>query len=280
MAVIRHQTLLGVSSATDREPPARLGAVPTGVVATGRDAGSAERAAGSAYQDRGPTAKDVGATAFVLGPALVRFTGVAEGDMADPTGTDATVERRRRSVVDRPWFWLHQVHGAAVVVGSPEDEIGQAADASVSAVPGVALAIMTADCAPVAFASPEGIIGVAHAGWRGLVAGVIEETVAAMRRLGAQSVVAALGPCIHTECYSFGADDLDAAAERLGPAVRGVTSDGRPSLDIPAAVRVALGRADAALIADVDICTACSAGYWLWRARRDRSRQATVVWRP
>jgi YfiH family protein len=212
---------------------------------------------------------------------LVRFTGVAEGDMADPTGTDPTVERRRRSVVDRPWFWLHQVHGAAVVVvGSPQDETGQPADASVTAVPGMALAVMTADCAPVAFASPEGVIGVAHAGWRGLVAGVIEETVAAMRRTGAHSVVAALGPCIHAECYSFGAEDLDVAEERLGPGVRGVTSNGQPSLDIPAAVRIALGRADAALVADVDICTACSAGYWSWRARRDQARQATVVWEP
>jgi YfiH family protein len=212
---------------------------------------------------------------------MVRFTGVAEGDMADPTGTDPTVEHRRRSVVDRPWSWLHQVHGAAVVlVESPGGAAGHDADASVSAVPGVALAVMTADCAPVAFASPEGVIGVAHAGWRGLVAGVVEETVSTMRRLGARSVVAALGPCIHAECYPFGADDLDAAAERLGPGVRGETSTGQPSLDIPAAVRIALERADAALVRDVAICTACSARYWSWRAGRDHARQATVVWRP
>jgi hypothetical protein len=216
-----------------------------------------------------------------LGPAWVRFTGTADGDLADPTGIDAAVLARRRSVLDRPWTWLVQVHGAGVaIVESPGGGAGRTADAAVSALPDAALAILTADCAPVAFASAEGVIGVAHAGWRGLVAGVVEETVAAMRALGALSVVAALGPCIHAECYAFGADDLDTAVDRFGPAVRAETAAGRPALDIPRAVRVAVDRADADLVADADVCTACSGGHWSWRARQDRQRQATVVWRP
>jgi polyphenol oxidase len=201
--------------------------------------------------------------------------------MADPTGTDPEVLARRRAVLDRPWTWLTQVHGAEVAVATrPGGAAGQAADAAVSAAPGAGLAILTADCAPVAFASPEGVIGVAHAGWRGLFGGVIEETVASMRRLGARSVWAALGPCIHAECYAFGPEDLDVASGAFGVAVRGETSDGHPALDIPKAVQVAVERAGAELHADAGICTSCSEAHWSWRARRDRQRQATVVWLP
>ncbi|MDQ6613255.1 MAG: polyphenol oxidase family protein [Actinomycetota bacterium] len=214
-----------------------------------------------------------------LGPAMVRWTGKRDGDMGDPTGVDAVVQGRRRSVIDLPWTWLTQVHGAGVaVVDGPGGSAGVAADAAVSAAPGVALAVITADCAPVAFASPEGVIGVAHAGWRGLVGGVIEETVLAMRGLGARSVLAALGPCIHPECYAFGPADLDAAADHFGPTVRALTSEGHPAFDIPGAVRVALERAGAALVVDAGVCTSCSGEHWSWRARRDRPRQATVVW--
>jgi YfiH family protein len=212
---------------------------------------------------------------------MVGWTGKRHGDLADASGTDPEVAARRQSVVARPWTWLTQVHGAAVaVVQAPGGSAGQTADASVSAVPGVALAILTADCAPVAFASPEGVIAVAHAGWRGLVAGVIDETVSAMRALGARSIVAALGPCIHAECYAFGPDDLTIAADLFGSAVRAETAEGRPALDIPRAVQVALDLAGAPMVVDAGICTSCSPDHWSWRARHDRQRQATVVWLP
>jgi YfiH family protein len=214
-------------------------------------------------------------------PVAVRFTSRADGDMADPTGVDPVVADRRRSVVDRPWTWLHQVHGARVVqVDRPGGQAGESADGAVSATGGTALAILTADCAPLALASPEGVLGAAHAGWRGLLAGVIEATVAAMRRLGATDVVAALGPCIHPECYEFAGPELDDLADRLGPHVRGRHRAGGPALDVPAAVRSAVSGSGARLVDDAGVCTACSAGHWSWRARADVSRQAMVVWRP
>jgi YfiH family protein len=217
----------------------------------------------------------------MLGSAWVQWTSRHDGPMGDPTGSDPTVGKRRAAVVDRPWTWLRQVHGAGVVVvDRPGGSAGCSADAAVSAVPGVALAVLTADCAPVAFASPEGVIGVAHAGWRGLIAGVIEATVSAMGGLGATSIVASVGPCIHAGCYAFGAADLDAMASAFGPAVRSVTSDGRAALDVPTAVRVAVERAGASLVSDAGVCTACSTQHWSWRARQDRDRQATVAWRP
>jgi len=231
-----------------------------------------------------PAATGGGTSAAIviqLGPALVCFTGRDDGDMAIAHEVGPEADDRQRAVVDRPWTVLRQIHGADVaVVDEPGGASGEDGDAAVSKAPGVALAVLTADCAPIAFASPEGVIGVAHAGWRGLVAGVIEETVAAMRNLGATSVYAALGPCIHAECYAFGPADLDYMAGRFGDAVRAETSQSDPALDLAEAVRVALQQARADLQWEADICTACSSGHWSWRARRDQQRQATVVWRP
>jgi YfiH family protein len=196
------------------------------------------------------------------------------------TEVDAPVEARRRAVLDRPWTWLRQVHGAAVVVvDGPGAGAGQVADASVSTSPEAALAILTADCAPVALASPEGVLGAVHAGWRGLGAGVVEAAVAAMRRLGASEVMAALGPCLHAECCAFSPADLDSVAARLGPSVRGRTREGGPALDIPAAVAAALEGAGARLVAASPDCTACGPGYFSHRAGGDLERQALVVWR-
>jgi copper oxidase (laccase) domain-containing protein len=226
------------------------------------------------------TDADAAAPAALAG-AEVRFTGRAEGDMADPDGRDPAVTERRRALIDRPWTSLRQVHGAGVVrVTRPGEGTGQAADAAVSVVAGAPLAILAADCAPVAFFSPGGVIGGAHAGWRGLYAGVIEATVAAMRELGAGRVVAALGPCIHAECYQFGEVELNDLVNRFGPDVRARDRNGAAAFDLPAAVRIALARADAELAWDAGICTACSTDHWSWRARREAQRQAMVVWLP
>jgi copper oxidase (laccase) domain-containing protein len=173
------------------------------------------------------------------------------------------------------------VHGATVhVVDGPGSVQGKEGDALVTAVPGTALAVFTADCAPVALASPEGVVGLVHAGWRGLDAGVIEAAVGAMRALGATHIDAGLGPCIHAECYAFGECELDDLAERWGPTVRGTSGSGQPAFDLPAAVGVALGRCGGELVVDAAACTACSDGWFSHRARRDTARQATVVVAP
>lgn len=108
-----------------------------------------------------------------------------------------------------------QVHGIDVAeVDTPWDAgAGPKADAMVTARRGVALGIVTADCAPVLFADPDaGVAGAAHAGWRGAVAGVIEATIAAMTRLGArpERIRAAVGPCIGQQSYEVAADLRDA----------------------------------------------------------------------
>jgi len=219
-----------------------------------------------------------------LGPAEVRFTGRADGDMGHGgeyvTRVTPEVEAKRRAVVDMPWTWLRQVHAARVVhVRGPGDQSGVPADAAVTLVSGAALAVLTADCAAIALASREGVIGAVHAGWRGLVADVVPRAVDVMRELGATDVDAVMGPCIHAECYEFGEDGLDRVAAHLGAGVRGITSTGRPALDLPAAVRAALRGAGVRQLDDMNVCTACSPDYFSHRARGEVERQAMVVWR-
>jgi polyphenol oxidase len=106
---------------------------------------------------------------------------------------------------------LYQVHGTEVVTVRepwPDDERPRA-DAMVTRAPGMALGVVTADCAPVLFADrAAGVVGAAHAGWRGAAAGVLEATVAAMEALGAERgrIVAAIGPCIGARSYEVGPD--------------------------------------------------------------------------
>jgi copper oxidase (laccase) domain-containing protein len=210
------------------------------------------------------------------GGVAVLSTCTADGDLSDRT---LGYEARRRAVVDRAWSIPRQVHGAEVtVVDRPGAGCDDEVDALVTRRGDVTIAVLTADCAPVAFASPEGVVGIAHAGWRGLEAGVIQVTVGAMRDLGATTVSAVLGPCIHAECNEFGAADLDLVAARYGPVVRARDGRGGDALDLPAGVRAAVAESGATLVSDAGTCTACSPSHWSWRDRGDTARQATVVW--
>jgi YfiH family protein len=205
----------------------------------------------------------------------------ADGDFRIDAPADE-LAARRRAVIDLPWVWLRQVHGADVLLvddaAAAPRVAGREGDALVTRAPGVVLAVQTADCGPVVLASPEGVIGVAHAGWRGLVAGVVERTVDTMRSLGATTIVAELGPCIGPECYEFGADDLRTVVRRFGPEVEAATAQGRPALDVRAAARQAAAARDVPL-AVVGACVACERdGYYSHRARQEQGRMATIVW--
>ena len=115
---------------------------------------------------------------------------------------------------------LLQVHGREVItLARPINPANRPqADALVTAMPDLALGIITADCAPVLFSTADGaIIGAAHAGWRGALLGVLEATIAAMRALGAGPIRAVIGPCIHQASYEVGADLHDAICAHNPP---------------------------------------------------------------
>jgi copper oxidase (laccase) domain-containing protein len=130
--------------------------------------------------------------------------------------------------------------------------------------PEAVLAILTADCAPVALVAP-GVVGAVHAGWRGVMAGVLEAAAAEIRRRSGGPITAVIGPCIHPECYEFSAADLEPIAARLGPEVTGETAGGQLALDLPVAVALALSEAGVEEITDIGVCTACSADHFSHR---------------
>lgn len=204
------------------------------------------------------------------------FSDAGHGDFA-VTGAPEDLGARRGAIHPAPWTWLRQQHGAGVVVVTrPGEHAGVGADAAVTTVADAPIAVHTADCAPVLLTA-DGAVGVVHAGWRGLVAGVIEATARTMADLGHPPRAARLGPCIRARCYEFGADDLAEVASRYGPSVVGTTAWATPALDLAAAVRAACEWIEVPLH-DVGTCTACSSTHWSHRAREERGRQALVAW--
>jgi YfiH family protein len=212
------------------------------------------------------------------GRAQCRFSLRTDRDL----GVNATVDEltaRRAALVERPWVALTQVHGAQVEVVRDADVARPEADALVTDRAGIVLSVNVADCAPIALFSPQRVVGAVHAGWRGVEAGVIEAAVDAMRRVGADEIVAWLGPCIHPECYEFGADELDRISATIGPATRSRTRTGADALDLPMAVARQLGRSGVRLAGAADLCTACDAtNFYSFRARGDGGRHALAVW--
>ena len=107
---------------------------------------------------------------------------------------------------------VHQVHSPDVVTLTEPLKAPARADAMVTATPGIALGILTADCQPVLFADPAaGVIGAAHAGWRGVKDGVLEATLDAMQALGASraNITAIIGPCISQAAYEVGPEFVE-----------------------------------------------------------------------
>lgn len=211
------------------------------------------------------------------GVFTIRYTDADDGDFA-VDGID--VESARTAVVSTPWTWLRQVHGSEVfVVTSAGEHRGEVGDASVSDIDDVALAVQGADCAPVAFWSDEGPFGIAHAGWKGIEAGVLGATASAMRGLGASAIYATVGPCIHPANYEFGSDDLDRLATKFGPTVRARTSAGTEALDVRAMISIALSDAGVAIDHDVDVCTGSSSKHYSHRVDGDTARHCGVITR-
>ena len=171
--------------------------------------------------------------------------GLGSGD-----NREAITENRRRAIAailpGAHLVTVHQIHSADVVeAGDWPDDDRPPADALVTDRPGILLGILTADCAPILLADREaGVIGAAHAGWRGAVAGVTANTIAAMEELGAKRhrIAAAVGPCIAKANY-----EVDHAfAERLGATQDRFFTDGpsgKPHFDLESFVVASLADA-------------------------------------
>jgi hypothetical protein len=273
---------------------------------------AAQGAGGAAAADRGSA---LGARIAAAGwdwlqpdwPATLRIAGFAStrrgGCSAAPRdslnlalhcGDDpaAVAENRRRIApfLPSPPVWLSQVHGydVAVLDASNVDAARRTppvADAAVTRVPGIVCAVLTADCLPVLFADQEGTaVGAAHAGWRGLAAGVLEATVAALGALGvpAARLTAWLGPAIGPRAFEVGDDVLGAfCADDPGAASAFITlPDGKWLADLYALARRRLGATDIGAVRGGGWCTASEPErFFSHRRQRDTGRQAAFVWR-
>jgi len=201
-----------------------------------------------------------------------------DGDAADGGAIGGPEDATDFPGAGIPVTRLCQVHGAdVVVVDAPGAHAGSTADAAVTDVVGAPLVVRVADCVPVALLGDHSV-GVVHAGWRGLRAGVVQRTVEAMTALDGRVPFAAVaGPHIGPCCYEFGDEDLSDLADRLGSGVRSTTDDGRPALDLSAGIASAL-EGDGVPVAFDGACTACDDRYWSFRATATTRRQAMFAW--
>lgn len=191
--------------------------------------------------------------------------------------------RRLRAMLPAEPAWLTQVHGSRVLdAGQVRD--APEADACIATRPGQVCVIMTADCMPVLLADLGGrAVGAAHAGWRGLAGGVLENTVAAMRAAGAGDIVAWLGPAIGPQHFEVGEDVLTAFAALDRKAQRHFRArDGMPGKYLADLYSLARDRLAACGVQQVDggeYCTVADAKrFYSYRRDRITGRMATLIW--
>ncbi len=197
----------------------------------------------------------------------------------------SALDGRRAAVTDRPWLALRQVHGSRVIDGDALDgdaivnddrsSPAPTGDALIISEAGVAVSVLTADCAPIVLVSTNGV-AVVHAGWKGAVAGVIDAAASALVERGGVPVLSLLGPCIQPSAYEFGEADLASIVDEFGVDVIGSTSSGAPALDMTNVVQIACVRSGWPA-PDRSSCTS-DPRYFSHRTRRDVGRQATVAW--
>ncbi|MFZ4284742.1 peptidoglycan editing factor PgeF [Streptomyces rhizosphaericola] len=209
--------------------------------------------------------------------------GGAVGD--DPAAVGANRERAARGLGLDPAsvVWMNQVHGRDVaVVDGPwgADAEVPAVDALVTTRRGLALAVLTADCTPVLLVEPvAGVVGAAHAGRPGLVAGVVPAVVEAMTALGARPsrITARTGPAVCGRCYEVPAEMRAEVAEAV-PGTWAETSWGTPAVDVTGGVHAQLAALGVSDLHRSPVCTRESGDHFSYRRDRTTGRLAGYFW--
>jgi YfiH family protein len=247
------------------------------------------------------TAANLGSLSGIAHGFFTRHGGVSQGGYSSlncglgskdhPAAVRENRARVAQSLAAASLLTAHQIHSATAVVVEAAWGTGERprADAMVTRTPGIALAVLTADCAPVLFADPEArVVGAAHAGWRGAVGGILEATIAAMEGLGAERrrIEAAVGPCIGRAVYEVGPEfeqeflQLDAGNARF---FTRQAADARPHFDLAGYAAERLGRAGINRVLDSASCTYAQADdFFSYRRSRalneaDYGRQISAI---
>ena len=176
--------------------------------------------------------------------------------------------------------FVSQVHGADVHHVQTDDDIGLGpqADAQITARPGVGLAILTADCVPVALTAPDtGHVGVVHAGRRGMLAGAAVQAAEEMRAAGAKRISAYIGPSICPRCYEV-PESMREEAMEICPVSGAVSAVGTAAVDVAGGVAHQLAEAGVEIAEFSRTCTYESADLFSYRREQITGRTAVVAW--
>nr|WP_218178219.1 peptidoglycan editing factor PgeF [Pseudomonas gingeri] len=214
------------------------------------------------------------------GVSLAPFDSLNLGDHVDDDPL-AVAENRRRlnSAFDIRLAWLRQVHGVVVVEADPA--VTAEADGSWTATPGVACTAMTADCLPALFCDRAGTrVAAAHAGWRGLAAGVLEATADSLD-VPASEILVWLGPAIGPEAFEVGAEVREAfvsghpqASDAFVPS----RNAGRFMADIYALARLRLAARGITAVHGGGFCTVSDPRFYSYRRSPRTGRFASLIW--
>ncbi len=221
-----------------------------------------------------------------------RSGGVSQGpyrslNLGDHVADDAKCVAQNRSLLSATLrlaaepVWLNQVHGTDIVQLPYSGTDTPQADGSFSRIPGQACAVMTADCLPVLLCDNQGtVVAAAHAGWRGLAAGVIENTVNAMG-VEPDALMAWLGPAIGPEAFEVGPEVVDAFVGQNGEARRAFrpTSEDHWLADIYQLARQRLQKIGISQVSGGGFCTYIdSKRFYSFRRDKITGRMAALIW--
>ncbi len=223
----------------------------------------------------------------VSGPPFESLNlGAGVGDESAAVAANRDRLARAQGLAADGIAWMRQVHSAAVryvggpVRGGPAGQLAEPVDAEFTDVPGVALAVLVADCVPVLVADPQArMVGAAHSGREGTAAGVVPALVLAMTAAGASParLRACIGPAICGGCYEVPAELRDRVTAEV-PAAWCVTRAGTPGLDLRAGVRAQLAELGVREVSADGRCTKESAELFSYRRDGQTGRFAGLVW--
>ena len=223
--------------------------------------------------------------------ARVAMSEITDGDMAisDLKTREKSIQEASLSLVEhnaglviptsQHWSFLTQVHGSKnIEVKENGSVLGLEGDALFTAQERKVLTIQVADCVPIALTSNCGAIALIHAGWKGLLNGVIENASETLQKEFPGDQLAVVGPHIGVCCYEYGRKDLDSFIEMFGTSVAGVTNSLADSLDLMAIVRVILEKRGIELAYKDGSCTSCDSKFWSYRSSGTQKRQSLFAW--
>jgi YfiH family protein len=186
------------------------------------------------------------------------------------------VEKNRSSIAATcgPLQYMNQVHGNRVaIIEAITDEV-PTADALVTGIPGIGLAVMVADCIPLLLRSPE-VVAAVHVGRRGLQNEVAVHTVSVMREMGASEISAEIGPAICGKCYEV-SEEIFREVVESHPAAAAYTRRETTALDLPKALTVVL-EGQSIKVENLDICTLESSQHFSYRRDGQTGRQIGAI---